>query len=457
MCNQGTATTSSPQGGAPRWPASTIFPTTLLISEQTAPQDSNMVVVQRHTLTRPLSILQESHGLVSSLCETDNESEDDSNTLLGSTDMEEAASTHWPSATLETCLECGRQGGCPHTCPQRKLKSKFNEFARKYSRSFKFAIAACGILCSYLIHGSVQEDLFLYTSPIDGSKFGYAWLLQALESSCNVFFAFIVQAIFYGETPDLPVKSLYLVGTSQLFAKTFTSLSLAAGLSFPVCTLSKSAKMVPVMIGQLAVGSSSFSWKDYTVAAAIVSGTVILSLGNAKEKDGNGHSGSASETTLLGIAFILVSLFMDGITAGLQSFMKRRMRNAGQTLKTNDMLLHVNLSMALCAFAFAHVSGDWYLGTDYLLRNPEAWNMVMTSCICSVIGQTFIFFMIEHFDPLACATVTTSRKILSVIWSIVAKGHSLSNVAAFGVALAVCGLVLETQKNISSSRPSSKL
>ena len=323
---------------------------------------------------------------------------------------------------------------------------------RPNSRSFKFAFAAGGIIVSYMVHGYFQEDLFSYRSPEDGSKFRYAWLMQLLESGSNTIIGITIRTIFGGET-NVPLKSFFFVGTAQLFAKTFTNLSLAAGLSFPICTLAKSAKMVPVMIGQLAVGGSSFCWKDYAVAAAIVSGTVILSLGDSSSnRKHSGEHTSVSDTTFLGIACIFFALSMDGVTAGLQTELKMNMRNAGKSLKTNDFLLWVNFFMAASAFVIALAGGDWTYGWEFLSQNPHVLHMVMISCFCSVVGQTFIFFMIANFDPLACTTVTTSRKIMSVLWSIATKGHSVSGRGAFGIALAVLGLILETRNNIVSPK-----
>eukprot|EP00968_Pinguiococcus_pyrenoidosus_P029219 scaffold8416_cov267-Pinguiococcus_pyrenoidosus.AAC.3 len=40
---------------------------------------------------------------------------------------------------------------------------------------------------------------------------------------------------------------------------------------------------------------------------------------------------------------------------------------------------------------------------------------------CSAFGQSFIFYTIANFDPLVCTTVTTTRKIFSVLLSIVLK------------------------------------
>ena len=63
--------------------------------------------------------------------------------------------------------------------------------------------------------------------------------------------------------------------------------------------------------------------------------------------------------------------------------------------------------------------------------------------LCSAVGQSFIFYTIANFDPLVLSTVTTTRKIFSVMLSIFLKGHSLSLTGWSGIALACSGIFSE--------------
>lgn len=50
-------------------------------------------------------------------------------------------------------------------------------------------------------------------------------------------------------------------------------------------SLSSTGKMVPVMLGSLLLGGATYSLRQYLSVAAIIAGTVIVSLGN-KSKPG---------------------------------------------------------------------------------------------------------------------------------------------------------------------------
>lgn len=145
------------------------------------------------------------------------------------------------------------------------------------SDALRLIFGAGGIYAAFLYYGSLQEDVFRYTSE-NGTSFDQAWFLQFLEALANVCVGFLGMKVA-GSTKNIPQKFFIISGASQVSSKAFTSLSLARGLSFPVATLAKSGKMAPVMAGQLLLGGASYSTREYLQVAAIIGGTAILSMG----------------------------------------------------------------------------------------------------------------------------------------------------------------------------------
>mmetsp|Transcript_8496 Transcript_8496/g.17205 ORF Transcript_8496/g.17205 Transcript_8496/m.17205 type:complete len:390 (+) Transcript_8496:55-1224(+) len=303
--------------------------------------------------------------------------------------------------------------------------------------SIKLIIGAGGIYSAFLYYGSLQEDVFRYTSP-DGTSFKQAWFLQVLEALANVVVGFIGLQLT-GGTKGLPLKMFALSGTTQVSAKAFTSLALANGLSFPVATLAKSGKMVPVMIGSLLLGGTKYSVREYMQVAAIVAGTAIVGMG---KKKGGGPSSS------LGVLFILLSLVADGVTGGVQKKLKAEASKVGVKPKPYDFMFWTNLFMAAAACVVSLALGEVGTGLNYIMSNPEILNKIVKFALCSAAGQSFIFFTIANFDPLVCTTVTTTRKIFSVLLSIFLKGHSLSGQGWGGIALACTGILAEMESKM---------
>mmetsp|Transcript_31634 Transcript_31634/g.100459 ORF Transcript_31634/g.100459 Transcript_31634/m.100459 type:complete len:139 (-) Transcript_31634:810-1226(-) len=113
----------------------------------------------------------------------------------------------------------------------------------------KLAMGAAGIYGAFMYYGLLQEDVLTFRAE-DGGQFDQVWMLQAFEAAANAILGAVGLALM-GSTGSLPLGMFATTGLSQVSAKALTSLALAQGVSFPVMTLAKSAKMVPVMAGSL--------------------------------------------------------------------------------------------------------------------------------------------------------------------------------------------------------------
>mmetsp|Transcript_123058 Transcript_123058/g.223768 ORF Transcript_123058/g.223768 Transcript_123058/m.223768 type:complete len:154 (-) Transcript_123058:67-528(-) len=120
------------------------------------------------------------------------------------------------------------------------------------------------------------------------------------------------------------------------------------------------------------------------------------------------------------------------------------------------MMFWSNFFMFLVALVVAVVLGQVFTGIAFIVANPEILSKVLVFAACSAIGQSFIFFVVAEFGALKCATVTTTRKIFSVLLSIFLKGHPLSPVGWAGIALGSAGIVGELipeKKGAEAPRP----
>merc|ERR1712194_267354 len=219
----------------------------------------------------------------------------------------------------------------------------------------------------------------------------------------------------------------------------------ANGLSFPVATLAKSGKMAPVMAGSLLLGGATYTLREYLQVAAIIGGTAIVSMGKKK--------GSGGDSSLMGVFYIVLSLVLDGVTAGFQKRLKTDTAKVGVKPKPYDFMFWTNLFMCLTAVVIAGVLGEIASGGAYLLANPEIMGKIARFAVCSAVGQSFIFYTIANFDPLILSTVTTTCKIFSVLLSIFLKGHSLSLTGWSGIGLSVSGILSELQAKASAKKP----
>lgn len=62
---------------------------------------------------------------------------------------------------------------------------------------------------------------------------------------------------------------------------------------------------------------------------------------------------------------------------------------------------------------------------------------------CGAIGQVFIFHTLAHFSSLLLVTVTVTRKMLTMVWSVWWFGHEITGMQWLGVGLVFGGIGAE--------------
>jgi len=305
-------------------------------------------------------------------------------------------------------------------------------------------IGAGGIYTAFLYYGSLQEDVLTFQNAETGERFTFAWLLQAVEAFSNVILGGLLTKLVEGGPRKVPQKQYAVSGALQVTAKYFTSAAMISGVSFPVATLAKSSKMVPVMIGSLLLGSAKYNMREYLHVGLIVGGTAVVSM--------SGKSKPGSTSSMNGLICLVLALACDGAVGGTQKALKKALADAGMKEKNFEMQFFTNFYMMLTAFVFTCLFGEFAPGTAFMMANPAIFSAILRFAVCSAVGQAFIFYTISTFDPLVCTTVTTTRKVFSVLYSIFAKGHSLNGQGWSGVALACSGILGELEEKYSKSK-----
>merc|ERR1711982_269424 len=143
---------------------------------------------------------------------------------------------------------------------------------------------------------------------------------------------------------------------------------------------------------------------------------------------------------------LLGALACDGVVAGTQKALQRDLKEKGIKEKNFEMQFLTNLYMCITAIVFALVMDEFWPGIKFLAENQKIIYDIALCVLCSAVGQAFIFFTIASFDPLVCTTVTTTRKVFSVLLSIFTKGHVLNTVGWSGIAMACGGILGELEE-----------
>ncbi|XP_047993036.1 adenosine 3'-phospho 5'-phosphosulfate transporter 1 isoform X2 [Leguminivora glycinivorella] len=314
----------------------------------------------------------------------------------------------------------------------------------------ELALCFSGLMTAYLVWGLLQEKIMTqtYTMP-DGStvKFNDSQLLVFINRL--LAFCIAVGRLLWTRTPLFPVP-LYQFSYCSLsnIVSAWCQYEALKFVSFPMQVLSKSCKVIPVMLMGKAVSGNKYELYEYVTAAMISAGMVLFMLAS-KDEYAAGTYSLASGVTLL-------ALYMccDSFTSSWQARLFARTRAAPL-----HMVGGVNLFSALLTAAAlmqqppaTAVNPRWSL-----LQHPQFAADVIMLSVSSALGQLLIYRTIARFGAVVFTIIMTLRQAVSILLSCLVYGHRLSFAGVLGVCVVFTAIFLRVycRQRLRRRRPAS--
>ncbi|ODV58076.1 UDP-galactose transporter HUT1 [Ascoidea rubescens DSM 1968] len=308
-----------------------------------------------------------------------------------------------------------------------------------------------GIYSTFLISGIFQEQLinlkFLKRFPI---------ILNLVQSTSSL----IVSLLYFSINKNFQVKTItheikYLVrldkyrliklvlGISflQSLSSPISQYSVRFGLDYLSILLAKSCKLIPVLIVHLILYNKRFPKYKYVLSVVITLGVVLFSLNNKKrvgnvnvKEDSNVYNQS------MGYGCLMLSLALDGLMNSTQDqlFKRYSSSNAPQDKKVLLSGTHLMIFSSFFNVVFSLI----YCTVFSNQLQDVRWSLLCYSVLNSV-GQIFVFVVLEKFSSLVLVTVTVTRKMASMVLSVVVFNHHLRPAQLVGMLLVVLALSYE--------------
>lgn len=193
----------------------------------------------------------------------------------------------------------------------------------------------------------------------------------------------------------------------------------------------------------------------YLVVLCVTLGVAVFTLHNpstAKKAAKKGVKADASKA--LGLFLLSVNLLMDGLTNTVQDEIFGRWKGfTGQQMMCAQNIISTGLTVTYLLLSpyLAGTPVSSYLSSPNELRDAMAfiraypsvgWDVLAFSA-CGAVGQVFIFHTLAHFSSLLLVTVTVTRKMLSMLVSVVLFGHVVTGMQWVGVGLVFGGIGAE--------------
>ncbi|KAH8114609.1 UAA transporter [Phellopilus nigrolimitatus] len=242
-----------------------------------------------------------------------------------------------------------------------------------------------------------------------------------------------------------------------------------AHISYPAMVLGKSCKLVPVMLMNVLLYRRRFARHKYVVVALVTAGiTMFMGFGaqggKPSSKAHGGAGADASGSNIIGVAYLLINLAIDGATNSTQDEIFDRYSVTGQ-----QMMLWINVMSTLVTSVLAllplpyipvlHPSDGWSSELANVLAfvrtHPGVISPLAQFALTGALGQLFIFETLQHFGSLTLVTITLTRKLFTMILSVVVYNHKLTHGQWTGAAVVFAGISVEAwvkRKDVHAKR-----
>eukprot|EP00898_Chlorokybus_atmophyticus_P003592 jgi/Chlat1/4233/Chrsp27S04249 len=333
------------------------------------------------------------------------------------------------------------------------------------------ALALCvvGIVGSLMVYGLLQERIMTQPFGAEGEVFKHSLFLVL----CNRLFTCVTAVIVLLGTPRQTSSQHALSPGAPVFKYALISLSNVASstcqyealkyVSFPVQTIGKCAKMIPVMIWSTFMVHKQYHYTDYLIAAFVTGGsTLFLLAGNVASPVQYLSGYSSFDSTLLGAILMLAYLGCDGFTSTFQDSLFKGYHTDvfNQVLYTSACSSAISLvgGVMLCWWGYALVTtcfafllrplfapGLVFSGTllpsfVFVTRHPMFIHYVVALSLAATLGQVFITYTISSLGALTFAAIMTTRQLLSIVLSCVWFLHPLAPQQWLGAGVVLVAL-----------------
>jgi UDP-galactose transporter B1 len=304
------------------------------------------------------------------------------------------------------------------------------------------------------------------TDALNPELFKFPVFLNTVQST----FAFLTGYLYlYISTPSgLPTPAiiptskllapLLLVSLTTSLASPFGYASLAH-IDYITFILAKSCKLLPVMFLHITIFRKSFPLYKYAVVLAVTAGVAVFTLHSSSKKK-HSSANDADKNRTWGLLLLGINLLLDGLTNTTQDYIFTSFRpfSGPQMMCANNLLgTVITISWLFLAPHLAATGAGAYLGMDisasssgeftsalsFLAKYPSAWADVLGFSACGAVGQVFIFYTLSQFSSVLLVTVTVTRKMCTMILSVLWFGHRLSGMQWVGVGLVFGGVGAE--------------
>ncbi|TPX33885.1 hypothetical protein SmJEL517_g03334 [Synchytrium microbalum] len=303
----------------------------------------------------------------------------------------------------------------------------------------ELAICVLGIYICFIKWGEMQERITTLPYNNGTIKFKHYLFLNLAQSiiaslASSAYVLITKQGI--GKISRPLIYEYIQVCVMQAIAPQFGYAALKH-IDYPTVILGKSCKLVPVMVAGIVLHRKSFAWYKYVVVALITAGVSGFMLLHDQENTSKGSQSSSA----YGLLLLTCNLLIDGATNSTQESMFKRYH-----IKGPQMMFFMNIGLASIMATYLLINpytSEISNAVIMMKQDPSLMTDILLFGLCGASGQLFIFHTLQRFGAVSLVTVTVTRKMLTILWSVFRFGHYLNAGQWVSVGLVFIGILVD--------------
>ncbi|KAL7748558.1 UDP-galactose transporter [Sorochytrium milnesiophthora] len=302
----------------------------------------------------------------------------------------------------------------------------------------EYLTCALGIYASFLSWGLLQERVA--SVEYNGAYFRSFVFLNTVQSATATVVGvlyLLIRKDSFGPM-SLPVLKKYaMVAVLSSLASPFGYAALKY-IDYPTMILGKSCKLLPVMAMSVLLHRRSFPRHQYLAVALVTVGVSAFMLLHDQETASTKKQASNS---MWGLFLLSINLIVDGITNSTQDSIFKATRVTGQQMMVMMNALSTVLTTAYLLSPFS--SNELSNAASFISGHPRITYDIMLFSLCGATGQVFIFHTLSRFGSLSLVTITVTRKMFSIILSVLQYDHHITTAQWAAVLVVFAGIAVE--------------
>ncbi|KAK7335752.1 hypothetical protein VNO80_27770 [Phaseolus coccineus] len=294
-----------------------------------------------------------------------------------------------------------------------------DSISRDNNRLWKGAFAVAGIMVTLVTYGLLQEKIMRVPYGAEKEYFKYSlFLVFCNRITTSAVSAGSLLASKKVMDPVAPVFTYCLISVSNILTTTCQYEALKY-VSFPVQTLAKCAKMIPVMVWGAIIMQKRYHGPDYLLAFLVTLGCSVFILYPAGTDISPYNRGR--ENTVWGVLLMVGYLGFDGFTSTFQDKLFR-----GYEMEIHNQIFYTTLCSCILSLTGLILQGHLIPAVEFVYHHHDCFFDIALLSTVATISQFFISYTIRTFGALTFATIMTTRQLVSIMLSCVWFGHPLS-------------------------------